>query len=473
MLDDRIKARILDDHQRLNAEGKLLSRSQLDDCYRTVRARFGPDVLSGLDGEELLETMHSHGNKDSLVYWLEFKNDEEFPARFGSISGGSALKFGIFRSNETRAWMTGSPRDMREVPVPQAVEIARRHRDELIRGAERVGQVPERADDSEYRRLQDDLDQIAPTVGNLAWGHKYLSLLAPERLDDYHNADYQRFHLIKMLQLPPDGNGRYLCAGRYVAAAHELDIPLNHLTTTLNHLDGEPHSYWRIGTTNGQQPRNRWPLMRDGGCVAIGWPDLGDLSGFEKDTPSKERLIGLLGERYPDSPQQVGRKANQILNFVKGVMIGDTVLACDGQTVLGVGRISGDYLHESGSDFPHRRPARRVAGRLAHVRKPDRRRRPRRPFGPRPGPSAVRLSNAGHPGASHGAGRPIQFLRGEGPARRGRNHGRPQAAIGRPLAAAPLRIRTAEPAPSALNLARDAGLRVPGPPRLATDRGGP
>lgn len=242
MLDDRIKTRILDDHRKLTADGKLLSREQLAACYRTFRSRFGPDVLAKLDGEELLETMHAHGNKDSLVYWLEFKNDDEFPARFGSISGGSAYKFGIFRGKETGTWVSGSPQNVKPLTVPEAVEIARKHRDQLIRGAERVGTLPELADDAEYRRLQADLDRIAPAVRDLAWGHKYFSLLAPERLDDYHNADYQRFHLIKMLQVPPEGDGRYLCAGRYVAASHELGIPTNHLTTILNHHDGEPHA---------------------------------------------------------------------------------------------------------------------------------------------------------------------------------------------------------------------------------------
>ena len=84
MLDERIKTRILGDHQKLTADGKLLSREQLEACYRTFRSRFGPDVLAKLDGEELLETMHTHSNKDSLVYWLEFKNDEEFPARISA-----------------------------------------------------------------------------------------------------------------------------------------------------------------------------------------------------------------------------------------------------------------------------------------------------------------------------------------------------------------------------------------------------
>jgi len=356
MLDDRIKARILDDHKRLTADGKLLSRPQLDAYYNTFRSRFGPDVLAKLDGEELLETMHANGNRDSLVYWLEFKNDEEFPARFGGIGGGHALKFGIFRSIETRAWMIGLPRDMREVTVPEAIEIARKHRHELIRGPKRVGEVPKSADDSEYRRLQDDLNQIAPSVSDMAWGHKYFSLLVPDRLDDYHNPKYQRFHLAKMLQLPPDGDGRYLCGGRFVAAADELNIPMNQLTTTLNHLDGEPHDYWRIGTTDGEQPGNRWSLMRDEGCVAIGWADLGDLSGYEKDPPSKEMLITLLSQHYPGSPQQRGKAATQILNFTKGIKRGETVLACDGPTVLGVGRVTGDYVFEAGSDFPHRRP---------------------------------------------------------------------------------------------------------------------
>ena len=54
MLDDRIKSRILDDHKKLTADGKLYSRSQLDGFYRTFRNRFGPDLLAKLDGVDLL-----------------------------------------------------------------------------------------------------------------------------------------------------------------------------------------------------------------------------------------------------------------------------------------------------------------------------------------------------------------------------------------------------------------------------------
>ena len=89
MLDEKVLQELRDTQAKLNAEGKLPSRTQLAAYYDTFRRRFGPERLASLDGEALLETMHAHGNRDSLVYWLEFKDDEESPAMFGSIAGGS------------------------------------------------------------------------------------------------------------------------------------------------------------------------------------------------------------------------------------------------------------------------------------------------------------------------------------------------------------------------------------------------
>jgi len=93
MLDKRIRQKLLDVKQSLEGDSnhKLFTSDELKEYYATFRNRFGPDKLSGQDGKALLETMHSHGSKNSLVYWLEFKHDDEFPStRFGSIAGGSA-----------------------------------------------------------------------------------------------------------------------------------------------------------------------------------------------------------------------------------------------------------------------------------------------------------------------------------------------------------------------------------------------
>ncbi len=245
------------------------------------------------------------------MYWLEFKNDEEFPAKFGSISGGSALKFGIYYRNETQAWMSGRPTKQQEITLEEAIEQARKHRDQLVRGAELVHNLPADGTDEDYKVLQESMNAEAPDVGDLAWGHKYFSLLYPHKLDDYHNENYGRYHLIKLLQVPPETEGRYAAAGRYVAIANDLGIPLNNLTAILNERDGNPHKYWRIGTTDRNQPRNKWPLMRDGGFVAIGWAELGDLSVYTSDQKTSEPIKQMMAEKYySGSPQTAGRKGS-------------------------------------------------------------------------------------------------------------------------------------------------------------------
>ena len=357
MLEPSVKQRILERYQQMNSEGKLLSRPQLDQFYKTFRDRFGPDKLANLDGEALLETMHAHGNRDSLVYWLEFKNDEEFPAKFGSIAGGSAFKFGIFRRKETNTWVTADEgHNSRDLTVDEAVVIARKHRDQLLKGVELLRQLPTSGSDEDYKRLQEALDRDAPDVSALSWGHKYFNLAFSDKLDELHLAELQRFHLLKMLQNPPDGKGRYVCAGRFVAAATELDIPMNSLMAVLYVVNGKKHRYWRIGTSDSTAPRNRWPLMKDGNCVAIGWDKVGDLSALEATKEGRERLQKLLAERHPANPSVTGRARSQIMNFVTAVAEGDIVLAADGGTVLGAGRVTGEYVYDGSSDFPHRRP---------------------------------------------------------------------------------------------------------------------
>ncbi len=89
-IEPKIERELRELRSQLEKDGQLLPKETLNQYYSTFRQKFGPEVLAQIDGEELLEIMHTHGNKDSLVYWLEFKDDEELPAKFGSIAGGSA-----------------------------------------------------------------------------------------------------------------------------------------------------------------------------------------------------------------------------------------------------------------------------------------------------------------------------------------------------------------------------------------------
>lgn len=358
LLNESNSKQIIERHQQLEDEGKLSSNQQLDNEYALFRERFGPSVLKGLDGEALLKLIHDHSDRDSLVYWLEFKNDEEFETRrFGSIAGGSALKYRIFRRKETGNWQAGGKQGNRpeDISVEEAITYARAHRDQLIKGCELLNALPLNATDDDYAELQDQMDEYAPDVSRLAWGHKYFSLLFPNKLDDYHNPDYQHFHLLKLLQLPPEGTGRYICAGRFVAAANEVGLSMNHLTSTLNAVHGRFHRYWRIGTSSGKTGTSYWQMMRDRSCVAVGWPKLGDISWVESKKESRQKLKELIEEKYPSHHTKVGRECSQFIQFTAEIAEGDIVLAANGMSILGIGRVIGEYEFCSEFDFPHQR----------------------------------------------------------------------------------------------------------------------
>ena len=84
-------------HEELRANGELRSREALDGFYETFRQRFGPEALCAHNGESLLSLMHET-TRDGMIYWLEFKADDEFPSIFGSIAGGSAPEIRVLSS---------------------------------------------------------------------------------------------------------------------------------------------------------------------------------------------------------------------------------------------------------------------------------------------------------------------------------------------------------------------------------------
>lgn len=359
LLDPKVKGSLLETYQKLDADGKIMSQGQLDRYYETFRKMFGPERLKSLDGVALLETIHAHDstNRDSLVYWLEFKDDEEFPTSlFGEIAGGTALKFGIFKSREKRVWMTGSSANMYEISEEEAIEVARKHRDQMVLGADLLEKLPYNASVEEYEKLQRDMDEYCPNIANSAWGHKYFSLLYPKKLDDFHVPNFQRHHLLKMLIQPPTDSGRYSNAYYFVAVAKELNVPIVNLTYTLNSRNGRPIRYWRVGTSDGKRPRNRWNDMKENDTIAIGWAELGDLSAIEYKKEDKDSLKAMMHEKfYPDSLSTASKKANEVFRFLTGISEGDIVFACDGNTVIGLGKISGPYEFVPEAAFPHQR----------------------------------------------------------------------------------------------------------------------
>ena len=358
LLSNDQRERLLSSYRELRDAGNIFSPEQLEVFYENFRAKFGPDVLRGLDGEQLLLRMHDSGKKDTLIYWLEFKDDEEFPTyKFGSIAGGSAMKFRLFKRKEMGIWQAAdSTNAIVDISVEEAIEMARLHRDELLKGVELLEKLPVGASDGEYAQLQKDMGELVPTIQHLGWAHKYFCLLFPDKLDDFHSDAWQQFHLIKLLQSPPQLAGKYACAGRFVAMAKEMGLPTFTFDTTLNKCFGSRHDYWRVGTRSGESGDSHWQMMKDNDRIAIGWGALGDLSWLKGSKQDREKLREMLGEGSSKTPQTIGKYASQIIKFVNRIEEGDYVWASDGSAILGVGRVtSNEYHFESDFEFAHQR----------------------------------------------------------------------------------------------------------------------
>jgi len=355
-LDPRLATRLKQTRATLEQRGQLLPAERMDVFLANFRARFGPDRLRTLSGTELLDTMHRHGGGESLVYWLEFKNDEEFEYRpFGSIAGGSALKFRLYWRAENGSWMTGNSTEQRAINEAEAVAMAESHRGQLIAGVEAIQAMPAEATLEDYRRLQEKIERVAPDIGSLGWAHKYFFLLAPDRLDDYHLFNWQRFMLLKLLQQPPDDQRRYEAAYYFRTFAQELDWRIPHLTAVMNECFGSPRRYWRVGTTEGHGGSSQWQRMHDAGCMAVGYGNVGDLSDVASGSQGLDVVRQRLAALYSHAPT-LSNQSKQLFNFVGGAKTGDVVVAGEGNTVLGVGQISGEYTYEPDAVFKHVRP---------------------------------------------------------------------------------------------------------------------
>ena len=98
--------------------------------------------------------------------------------------------------------------------------------------------------------------------------------------------------------------------------------------------------------------------MRYGNYVSIGWSELNDLSELLHDQRSKDLLKGLMKERfYPNDPATAGKKATEVFKFATTMAKDDIVVASDGSTVLGIGRVTGDYTYNPELPFAHCRAA--------------------------------------------------------------------------------------------------------------------
>lgn len=180
-----------------------------------------------------------------------------------------------------------------------------------------------------------------------------LSSEAQSKISD--DLGHLRFHLIKLLQTPPQENNKDAYISQFEEIAHELGISRYELMATLEEMNGRPYRYWRIGTTEGGKGESVWDYMKDGNYVSIGWVELGDLSDITHDEAGKEEIRERLDDVGYDS---TGGNLSPPFKFATEIREGDLILASRGLTVLGLGRVVGGYYYKNNDadPWPHRLP---------------------------------------------------------------------------------------------------------------------
>ncbi|MFK7927637.1 MAG: AAA family ATPase, partial [Myxococcota bacterium] len=322
---------------------------QIETMRQAFLSRFPLDRWAALEGRELLHTMHARDNTDRLVYWLEFKHDDAFDSvRFGSIAGGSALKFRVFQRKDTGGWVTGHSKNMIDLSEAEAIAIAENQRDELVAAVSLAKDLPREPDDPRWRELGAAMLTAAPHNGHLAFFHKLVHLYVPERIDAFHSAAYQQQALARCGLVAPGASlwhapQLFHAVRLQVQRGRAEETTLNELMTIMNALFGGVRGHWRVGTGNDGE---YWPAFEERSIVAIGWEQLGNLEDVIAGKQGREGVDALkqaLRETYPESsPQQIGKSASQIWCFYGRIQPNDWVYVAKGQRVLAVGEVVGD-----------------------------------------------------------------------------------------------------------------------------------
>lgn len=326
------------------------SRSNIETAIREFQERFSPEKLAAIEDENLLTSLfYTVGdNTEALCCWLEHNADcREY---FGSIAGGSAYKFGLFQKKDTGEWMTGSPQKPEVLSEEQALEIGKTIRDALVKGVDIINNAI--LDNlSDFEKLDEDLKQgVGEQYYNLAWFHKYFSLICPEKLSGFHSNDWQT-HVLRCLRINP--------SEKYYARSAQLAKIENYagmyyrefFAVVFEEFGGIKH-FVRIGTKDDE--KNYVVEWQQKSVVGIGWRAIGSLQdyvagdGIDKDAITEK----MMEEYFHDDKKTASRKAGELARFYK--TNADTVfVAMNGEKLIAFVDEIGEYFYDASTAMAH------------------------------------------------------------------------------------------------------------------------
>ncbi len=343
----------------LNKAFVLPDPSELSRQRTSFLGKFGPEQIQKMSGTELLrEIPHNATNEQPMDYWLEFKNDNEFNYRlFGSISGGSAAKFGAWQEKKTGNWRAKKPgtRSIHTISEDDAHSIVEERRIEMLAAVDVVREFQPKGRHPD--ELQAAIEGAAPRWHASAWLHKYLHINFPEIITWSATLGFSEAELYSVGQ-PVKGSGIYAYDVQIVRFWDTLPA-LQSLPPQLRYRAGKglaPRDHWCLGLSGEV---SAWKEMLAHDHISLGPRKVGNLG--EVFALTKKRDVRKAVETaFADAGQTISAdRVRSLVSLGFSLKEGSIVaLLSDASTVVAVGQISGGYRFVPGDDRPHQVPVR-------------------------------------------------------------------------------------------------------------------
>lgn len=277
-----------------------------------------------------LEEFVIGSGQQTACWWIEFNT-----LSLGGIRGGSAQKFQIYLSKNGEYVY-----DKESFASPaEAWETMRREIVEML----------DMAGEGRYEEL--DRENLILYKAS-AFRMKLLFLYYPDQFLPIYSINHLH-HFLKTFAVPAEKWEKkgVVAANRALWEFKQEDprlkdwAPLVFMRAMYEYFPPS-RGYWKIAPGPNA---SIWRECFENGYIAVGWPEVGDLTNYSSVEELKREFQKLW---YADSPQTAGRKAKELWNFYN-LKPGDMVLANDGQArIVGVGTVT-DEGYRFRDDLDH------------------------------------------------------------------------------------------------------------------------
>lgn len=315
------------------------------------KARFAPVILKSLKDDEILPYIFltADGSNDSLCYHLEFNT--KIKKTFGSISGGSSYKYGLFQRQEDGKWMTGAPKNPEVLTDEDALILGKSIRDSIVSACELIeGKTLSTVKD--YEKLDDELNALIGKYATYAWIQKYFNMIFPERFIGWYVTDWLK-HILFGLGIDPSTK-YYGMNGQLAIIKQASGLPSPHFQDICYEIFGEIRHFFRVGSSDGD--KNYYDSWKNAGEIAVGWKKTGDLLDFLKSgSIDKDKLASALEtEYYGGDKKTASRKAGEIKSFYE-TSSSSIITVMDGSRLMGFVDQLSPYFYDGDTEMSHKK----------------------------------------------------------------------------------------------------------------------